>query len=71
MKYVIIGGDAAGMSCHAKIYREDSDAHIVALEKGEIYSYRSCRLPYFIGRLIDITVKAVAQSVSCFWCCQY
>ncbi len=33
MKYVMIGGDAAGMSCAMQIYREDPDAQIVAFEK--------------------------------------
>lgn len=45
MKYVMIGGDAAGMSCAMQIYREDPNAYIVAFEKGEIFSYGQCGLP--------------------------
>ncbi|MFS0656313.1 CoA-disulfide reductase [Bacillus sp. 179-C3.3 HS] len=66
MKYVIIGGDAAGMSCAMQIYREDPDAHIVALEKGDIFSYGQCGLPYFIGGLIDHHEKLIARSAETF-----
>ncbi len=66
MKYVIIGGDAAGMSCAMQIYREDPDAHIVAFEKGEIFSYGQCGLPYLIGGLIDHHSKLIARSAETF-----
>ncbi|MDM5298632.1 CoA-disulfide reductase [Bacillus pumilus] len=66
MKYVMIGGDAAGLSCAMQIYREDPDAHIVALEKGEIFSYGQCGLPYFIGGLIDHHDKLIARSADTF-----
>lgn len=66
MKYVMIGGDAAGMSCAMQIYREDPDAHIVAFEKGEIFSYGQCGLPYLIGGLIDHHRKLIARSAETF-----
>ncbi|MEH7651443.1 CoA-disulfide reductase [Bacillus safensis] len=66
MKYVMIGGDAAGMSCAMQIYREDPDAHIVAFEKGEIFSYGQCGLPYLIGGLIDHHRKLIARSAESF-----
>ncbi|UYO34356.1 CoA-disulfide reductase [Bacillus zhangzhouensis] len=66
MKYVIIGGDAAGMSGAMQIYREDPDAHIVAFEKGEIFSYGQCGLPYLIGGLIDHHRKLIARSAETF-----
>ena len=42
MNYVIIGGDAAGMSAAMQIIRNDETANVVTLEKGEIYSYAQC-----------------------------
>ncbi|MCW4644561.1 CoA-disulfide reductase [Bacillus safensis] len=66
MKYVMIGGDAAGMSCAMQIYREDPDAYIVAFEKGEIFSYGQCGLPYLIGGLIDDHRKLIARSAETF-----
>ncbi|MEK5335103.1 CoA-disulfide reductase [Bacillus sp. FSL M8-0166] len=66
MKYVMIGGDAAGMSCAMQIYREDPDAHIVAFEKGEIFSYGQCGLPYLIGGLIDHHRQLIARSAETF-----
>ena len=66
MKYVMIGGDAAGMSCAMQIYREDPDAQIVAFEKGEIFSYGQCGLPYLIGGLIDHHRKLIARSADTF-----
>ncbi|HLR15653.1 MAG TPA: FAD-dependent oxidoreductase, partial [Bacillota bacterium] len=53
MKYVIIGGVAAGMSAAMEIYRTDEDAHITVLENGEDYSYGQCGLPYVIGGVVS------------------
>lgn len=36
VNYVIIGGDAAGMSAAMQIVRNDENANVVTLEKGEI-----------------------------------
>ena len=43
--FVVVGGDAAGMSAASKARREDPDLEIVALEKGEWVSYAACGLP--------------------------
>lgn len=66
MKYVIIGGDAAGMSAAMQIVRNEEDAEIVALEKGEIYSYGQCGLPYTISGLISSTDDLISRSVATF-----
>lgn len=50
---VIIGGVAAGMSCAAKLSREDSEARITVYEKGNHISYGACGLPYYIGDVIE------------------
>lgn len=49
MQYVIIGGDAAGMSAAMQIYKYDREANITIIEKGEIYSYAQCGIPYVIS----------------------
>lgn len=49
MNYVIIGGDAAGMSAAMQIFKYDKQAKITIIESGEIYSYAQCGLPYVIS----------------------
>ncbi|PFE03360.1 CoA-disulfide reductase [Bacillus cereus] len=66
MNYVIIGGDAAGMSAAMQIVRNDKDAKVVTLEKGEIYSYAQCGLPYVISGAIASTEKLIARDIKTF-----
>lgn len=51
--FVIIGGDAAGMSAAAKAKRDDPDLDVIAFEKGEWVSYAACGLPYYVKHEID------------------
>lgn len=46
--FVIIGGDAAGMSAASKARRENPDLEIEVLEKGKWASYGACGLPYYL-----------------------
>ncbi|AUX09567.1 pyridine nucleotide-disulfide oxidoreductase [Halalkaliarchaeum desulfuricum] len=46
--FVVIGGDAAGMSAASKAKRDDPDIDVVVFEKGEWVSYGACGLPYYI-----------------------
>ncbi|WP_188205642.1 FAD-dependent oxidoreductase [Alkalibacillus aidingensis] len=67
MKYVIIGGDAAGMSAAMQIKRQGSDEdEIVTLERGEYYSYGQCGLPYVISGQVGSTEDVIARSVETF-----
>jgi len=66
VNYVIIGGDAAGMSAAMQIVRNDKEAKVVTLEKGEIYSYAQCGLPYVISGVIASTKKLIARDISTF-----
>ncbi|MBH0164435.1 FAD-dependent oxidoreductase [Fictibacillus sp. 7GRE50] len=66
MKYCIIGGDAAGMSAAMQIVRNEKDANITVLEKGGIYSYGQCGLPYVVGGLIPSTDELIARSIETF-----
>lgn len=66
MKIVIIGGDAAGMSAAMEIIRSGIEATITVLEKGDIYSYGQCGLPYIIDGTIPETDDLIARSVEGF-----
>lgn len=51
--FVVIGGDAAGMSAASKAKREDHDLEVIVFEKGKWVSYGACGLPYYIKGEID------------------
>ena len=46
--FVVIGGDAAGMSAASKAKREDPDLDVVVFERGRWVSYGACGLPYYV-----------------------
>jgi NADPH-dependent 2,4-dienoyl-CoA reductase/sulfur reductase-like enzyme len=46
--FVVIGGDASGMSAASKAKRDEPELDVVAFEKGEWVSYGACGLPYYI-----------------------
>ncbi|MBT3229030.1 MAG: CoA-disulfide reductase [Candidatus Marinimicrobia bacterium] len=52
-KYVIIGGDAAGMSAASKIRRMQPDSELVVFEKGQHISFAACGIPYWISDVIE------------------
>ena len=49
MRFVIIGGDAAGMSAASKAKRNDSGMEIIVLEQTSDVSYSACGMPYNIA----------------------
>ena len=46
--FVVIGGDAAGMSAASKAKRDAPETDVVVFEKGQWVSYGACGLPYYI-----------------------
>ncbi|MFB6162036.1 MAG: FAD-dependent oxidoreductase [Halococcoides sp.] len=58
--FVVIGGDAAGMSAASKARREAPDREIVVFERGEWVSYGACGLPYYVKGEIDALDDLVA-----------
>ncbi|TMW72152.1 FAD-dependent oxidoreductase [Alteribacter natronophilus] len=66
MDYVIIGGDAAGMSAAMQIVRRDNNANVTTLEMGGIYSYAQCGLPYYIGGLTGDRDDLIARTRDTF-----
>ena len=51
--FVVVGGDAAGMSAASKAKRDDPGLDVVVFEAGEWVSYGACGLPYYIKGEID------------------
>ena len=52
-RFVIIGGNAAGMSAASKAKRDRPEIDVIVLEKGDSVSYGVCGLPYYIEGQID------------------
>ncbi|MGM0591836.1 MAG: FAD-dependent oxidoreductase [Halobacteriota archaeon] len=46
--FVVVGGDAAGMSAASKAKRENPDLDVVVFERGQWVSYGACGLPYYV-----------------------
>ncbi len=49
MKFVIIGGDAAGMSAASRAKRKNPDVDVLVLEQTHDVSYSACGMPYNIS----------------------
>ncbi|APW99640.1 pyridine nucleotide-disulfide oxidoreductase [Halobiforma lacisalsi AJ5] len=58
--FVIVGGDAAGMSAASKAKREDPDREVVVFEKGDWVSYAACGMPYYVKGEVDDLEDLVA-----------
>ena len=61
-RFVVIGGDAAGMSAAAQVSRGVEPVEMVVFERGEFTSYAACGLPYFVGGLVEGSARLVARS---------
>ena len=51
--FVVVGGDAAGLSAASKCKRENPDRDVVVFEKGQWVSYAHCGEPYFVKGEVD------------------
>ena len=64
MKFVVIGGDAAGMSAASRTRRNDPGLEIIVLEQGRDVSYSACNIPYNIAdpdrEMDDLSVRGAA-----------
>ena len=49
MKFLVIGGDAAGMSAASRAKRNKPDSEVTVLEKTDDVSYSACGMPYNIA----------------------
>lgn len=61
MRFVVIGGDAAGMSAASRAKRHQPDLEVMVLEKTGDVSYSACGMPYAIGdpgrKMDDLIVR--------------
>ncbi len=60
--FVIIGGDAAGMSAAAKIKRERPESHVIVYERSPHISYSACGMPYWIAGIVDSDRKLIVMT---------
>jgi NADPH-dependent 2,4-dienoyl-CoA reductase/sulfur reductase-like enzyme len=51
--FVVVGGDAAGMSAASKAKRDDPSLDVIVFEKGEWVSYGACGMPYYVEGTVD------------------
>jgi NADPH-dependent 2,4-dienoyl-CoA reductase/sulfur reductase-like enzyme/rhodanese-related sulfurtransferase len=52
-KIVVIGGVAAGLKAASKVRRNDPQAQITVVERGDIISYGACGMPYYVSGDVD------------------
>jgi len=64
MKFIIIGGDAAGMSAASRAKRQMPETEVMVLEQSEDVSYSACGMPYNIAEvkrdIDDLVVRKAA-----------
>ncbi len=51
--FVVVGGDAAGLSAASKLKREAPDREAIVFEQGRWVSYAYCGMPYYVKGAID------------------
>jgi len=51
-KYLIVGGNAGGLSCATRLRRLDEFAEIIIFEKTDYIAYSTCSLPYHLSKAI-------------------
>jgi len=60
--FVVVGGDAAGLSAASKYRREAPDREVVVFEKGNWVSYAQCGMPYFVEGEVDSITDLLSLS---------
>ena len=66
MRFVIIGGDAAGMSAASKGKRTDPNAEIIVFEQTQTVSYSACGMPYNIADKDSPMDNLIVRKASAF-----
>ena len=60
--FVVVGGDAAGMSAASKAKRDAPEKPVVVLERGDWVAYGACGLPYYVqGAIADVEDLVVLE----------
>ncbi len=66
MRFVIIGGDAAGMSAASRCKRSNPATEVVVLEKTSDVSYSACGMPYNIADLTRSMDELIVRQAEVF-----
>ncbi len=66
MRYIILGGVAAGTKAAAKLLRQDRTADVTIFTKSRDISYAGCGLPYYIGGAIESRESLVVNTPAAF-----
>ncbi len=67
MKYLVLGGVAGGATTAARLRRNDEQAEIILVERGEHISYANCGLPYYLGGTIPERDRLFVQTPETFY----
>ena len=66
MKFLVIGGVAAGTKTAAKLKRMNPEADVTILTKGKDISYAGCGLPYYISGVIESKEQLIVNTPAKF-----
>lgn len=70
-KIVIVGGVGGGATVAAQLRRQDKDAEILLIDKGEHIAFSNCGMPYYIGGAVkngiicSLTQRSFSQNTMC------
>ena len=62
--FVVVGGDAAGLSAASKCKREAPDRDVIVFEKGQWVSYAHCGMPYYVKGEVETMDDLLSLSPS-------
>ncbi|MFC7076075.1 FAD-dependent oxidoreductase [Haloarcula halophila] len=62
--FVVVGGDAAGLSAASKFARERPDGDVIVYEKGRWISYAHCGTPYYVKGEVEHVTDLLSLSPS-------
>ena len=60
--FVVVGGDAAGLSAASKCKREDPDREVIVFERGTWVSFAHCGMPYYIKGEVESQTDMLSLS---------
>jgi NADPH-dependent 2,4-dienoyl-CoA reductase/sulfur reductase-like enzyme len=61
-RFIVIGGDAAGMSAASQARRGQVPPEVIVYERGSFTSYAACGLPYLVGGVVADPDDLVART---------
>lgn len=62
MRYLVLGGNAAGMSFAAKMRRNQPKAEVIVIEKRNYVSFGGCGLPYYVADHVKNSEHLIVRS---------